>query len=45
MGFNCDLTMPAEELKGDVVVIGVGGDAALLYILFQHIYTSKHREN
>lgn len=37
--------MPAEQLEGDVVLTGAAGDAAFLYIPFQHIYTSKHRED
>lgn len=43
--FPCALTVLAEELEGDVVLAGVGGDAAFLYVPFQHIYTSKHGEN
>lgn len=37
--------MPAEELEGDVVLTGAGGDAASLYISFQHIHIPKHRKN
>lgn len=41
----CELTVPAEQLEGDVLLTGAAADAASLYIPFQHIYTSKHREN
>lgn len=37
--------MFAEELKSYVMIINICINAALLYIPFQHIYTSKYRKN